>query len=122
MDWDEDLDCHKQMSQKKEEPLVGPVIPSSLAGEDLPLLAKKISFSNARHPNRDHILDMPVGSHSLQVPSYRAIPEIPIRRMSNTSDVRSVKSNFSGHSTYGQTVCFFLFYLTHVGFNHEARI
>jgi len=128
MDWDEDFDSHKPMSQKKEDPLVAapskPVVPDPLTvREDLPLLAKnasKISFSNVRHPTRTHGLDMPVGNRSLQVPSYHATTsEIPIpsRRMSSTS-VRSVKYNFSGQSTYGQSVCFFLFYFHARWFNH----
>jgi len=117
MDWDEDLDSLKQTSQKKEAPLAAPskpVVPGSLtAREDMPLLSKKaskVSFSNVLHPNHTHVQD--TGSHSLQVPSYHATPEVPIRRMSSTSvpSSKNICYNFSGQSTYGQTVCFLLFY------------
>ena len=70
--------------------------------EETPLLSRKVSFSTNAAPAKK------ASTTSLGATSYRATASGSGRRLSTTSltSVKEVQRQSSGHSTFGQTVCF----------------
>lgn len=113
--WDEDYDLPNQILRREQNVRLGvsmsPRLPlAANPREDTPLLLKKtskVSFSTTAHPNHSLVLSPPLQNHD---PVYQASSP-SLRHYVSKASIQGVKQPTGGQSTFGQTVCTFLFSL-----------